>query len=395
MGRRPFERRIARYAPSGGPGCGSPASGRRGLVPLLGVVLAALSPAGALAQQSQATAPPPTTAPTTGVRVLGDVVAAEDGRPLAYATIIVEPGGNKRFADPGGGFALGPLAPGSYRLRVRQIGFAAHDTTLDITAVAPRRRIRIALRAVALELPPVTVEGTPGRCLTPGIPDSTVDPRLAGLFAELQKNVDRYRMLIDEYPFHFTREEWRVSRNDAGYEETVGLDTVSYDVQKMEDRPYKPGTVVIWEAGPHGDQEQYMPLPTFGYLGDSLFKHTHCFAYVGLDTTVGPEPTIRVDFEPAASIHTPDLEGSVYLDEDSYIVRRAVFRLTEPGRVVPPISELSVTTTFREIVPLVPVFDEVRYRRPLYKDGTAAFMEVDRLLAYQFEHGGPGARPVR
>lgn len=334
--------------------------------------------------------------PGQGATITGDVVAAVDGRPLPYATIILDPGNRQRFADAGGSFVVGQLAPGSYHLRVRQIGFAARDTNIVIVGVAPTKRLRIVMRVVALRLPAVLVQGQrSNKCLNPGIPDSSSDPALAALFAELQKNVDRYRLLIEEYPFLFAREEWRVNRNDAGYEETVGLDTVWYDVQQMEDRPYKPGSVVIWKTTDAGTRQQYMPLPTFGYLGDSLFTATHCFEYMGEDTTGGATPTIRVDFQPAAAIHTPDLEGSVYLDEDRYIVRRAVFRLTEPDRVVPPISELSVTTTFREVLPLVPLFDEVRYRRPIYKTGTAAVMEVDRLLSLKFQHGAPGDRSGR
>jgi hypothetical protein len=353
------------------------------------------------ANAQQATQPPPERAapmsqsalgPTDGGTIVGDVVAAGDGRPLAYATVLVEPGGRKRFADAGGAFAVGPLAPGPYSVRIRQIGFAASDTTVTVGAGAYTRRLRIVLKAVAIKLPEVTVLGNqPTKCLTPGVPDSSINPRLAELFAELQKNVDRYRLLVDAYPFEFSREEWRVLRNDAGYEETLALDTVRYEVRDMESRPYKPGTVVVWEIGPHGRTQQYMPLPTFRYLGDSAFQRAHCFQYVGEDTAEG-DPVIRVDFQPAASIRTPDLEGSVYLDEDRYIVRRAEFRVTEPNRIVPPISELTVTTTFREIVPLVPLFDEVRYRRPIYKTGDAAVMEVDRLLLFKFEHGAPGSR---
>ena len=324
--------------------------------------------------------------------IAGDVVAVGDGRPLAYATIIVEPGMHQRFADAGGSFSVGPLPAGTYYLRVRQIGFAAHDTIVAVSDKSPTAPIRIALRVVALRLPPVTIVGAwPTACVSPGIPDSTVNPSLAGVFAELQKNVDRYRLLIDEYPFAFSREEWGVRRNGAGYEQTYKLDTVRYEVQEMESRQYTPGKVVVWDLGSNGGaRHQYVPLPTFRYLGDSVFKSTHCFDYMGVDTAGGTEE-IRVDFRPAAAIHTPDLEGSVYLDADRYIVRRAEFRITEPDRIVPPISELSVTTTFREIVPLVPLFDEVRYRQPTYKTGQAATMEVDRLLAFKFEHGAPGA----
>jgi hypothetical protein len=323
--------------------------------------------------------------------ISGDVTVAHEGRPLSYATIIIEPGGHRRFADAGGAFYVGDLAPGPYHVRIRQIGFAPADTTVTVDAAHPIQRLRMTLRVIALRLPEVTIEGQPvTACTAPGIPDSTTNPLLAGLFAEVQKNVDRYRLLIDEYPFEFTREEWRVVRNDAGYEQTVKLDTVPYEVQQMESRPYTPGKVVVWTTGSNDDdREQLVPLPTFRYLGDSAFQRAHCFDYVGVDTT-GGIPAIRVDFRPVASIHTPDLEGSVYLDATSYVVRRAVFRLTEPNRVIPPISELSVTTTFRQIVPLVPLFDEVRYNQPAYKTGAAGTLEVDRLLRFRFEHGAPG-----
>jgi hypothetical protein len=323
--------------------------------------------------------------------ISGDVVT-RNGQPLPYASIIVDPGGRARFADAGGSFTIRQLALGTYHVRARQIGYAPADTTVVLSTATPTAHLRFRLNIVALLLPADTIVATrTDRCIAPGIPDSTVNPVLAQVFAEIEKNVGQYRVLIEEYPFDFTREEWRVVRNGAGYEQTIQLDTLRYQVQKMESRPYQAGHVVVWDVGPRGDSRQYMPLPTFGYLGDSTFQRAHCFQYMGVDTS-GGTPSIRVDFRPSASIRTPDLEGSVFLDGFRYVVRRAVFRLTEPGRVVPPISQLSVTTTFREIVPLVPIFDEVRYIQPTYKSGLEATMEVDRLLRVEFAHGAPGER---
>ncbi len=361
---------------------------------------AALAAVGAGGLGAQGTATPGTTqqaAPdrTPGHGLLaGDIVAADDGRPLAYAAVLVEPGHRGQFADAGGAFYFPQLQPGPYRLRVRQIGFAPVDTIVAVDGSGPGERLRIALRPVPFRLPRVVVLGQrPTECVATGVPDSTVDPALAQLFGEIEKNVERYRLLINEYPFDFAREEWRVVRNDAGYEETVRLDTVRYQSRAMQGRPYKPGAVVTWQIGARGDAEQLMYLPSFRDLGDSTFQRAHCFEYVGVDTAAGV-PTIRIDFRPAVRLRQPDVEGSVYLDESRYIVRRAEFRLTRPNRTDPPVIAFSVTTTFREIVPLVPLFDEVRYVKPTFRTGQAATIEIDRLLSYRFEHGAPGARPA-
>jgi hypothetical protein len=324
--------------------------------------------------------------------VVGDVVA-DNGEPVAYATVSIEPGKHSRFADAGGSFAIGHLTARLYRLKVRQIGFAAVDTLiqLGIPGEVGAKRVRVTLKRIAVKLPSVSILAQ-RECLVTGIPDSSVSPNLAGLFDELLKNIDRYRLLVDEYPFAYTREEWRVNRNDGGYEETVSLDTIAYDVRATNYRRYRPGAIVYMDLR-RGDLKQIMYLPNFGDLGDPVFQQWHCFEYVGEDTTQSPgTPMIRVDFRPAASIKTPDVEGSVYLDEMRYIVRRAEFRLTRANRAAPPVVGVRAATTFREIVPLVPLFDETHYFVPAYPGSNSGVIEIDRLLAYKFYLGSPGSR---
>ena len=76
-----------------------------------------------------------------------------------------------------------------------------------------------------------------------------------------------------------------------------------------------------------------------------------------------------------------------------------MFRLTKPSAAVPPILGLTVTTTFAEIVPLVPVVGAIRSEQPLppvrlpssiqrvFPDA----IEEDRLLDHTFDGGGLGA----
>jgi hypothetical protein len=74
---------------------------------------------------------------------------------------------------------------------------------------------------------------------------------------------------------------------------------------------------------------------------------------------------VRIDFRPAHAITSPDVEGSIYLDANRLIVRRAVFTMTHPKSADPPLMGLTVETTFRELVPLVPMIDSVHSEQPL------------------------------
>jgi hypothetical protein len=279
--------------------------------------------------------------------ISGVLVSAVDSAPVPFGTVTVVESGQGRFTDAEGQFFLGGLAPGIYHIRARQIGFSPVDTTVTV-ADAPVR-IVLRLRRLAVKLAAVRVTaGRADECVATGIPDSAANPRLAGVFSQLADNVDRYRILVDEYPFRYRREERRVIRVEGRGEATLSFDTAAYD--SRERRQYRIGDVLYDQVGPDGVRHQYMYIPTFRDLADTAFQAAHCFSFAGQD-----HGTIRIDFQPATRIDAPDVEGSLYLDADRYIIRRAVFRLTKPGAVDPPIRGLAATTTFAEIVPLVPV----------------------------------------
>jgi hypothetical protein len=66
---------------------------------------------------------------------------------------------------------------------------------------------------------------------------------------------------------------------------------------------------------------------------------------------------IRVDFEPYEGLDTPDIEGSAFLDPESYQLRRIVISLTQPDKVASQMTALTVTSTFRELVAAIVVLD--------------------------------------
>jgi hypothetical protein len=332
----------------------------------------------------------------------GRLLNADDDQPVAYGSVVLLGVARATFADVEGRFRFAHLAPGAYRVRGRQVGYSPKDTSITVAPGAAAAEVTLRLVPVALRLPQVVVAGSKG-CVSPGPPDSTTDPALAGVFAQLRENVDRFRILLDEYPFHYTRKDSLLVKRNIGSDSVVSVDTSRYESRAL--RPYRVGHVVYTDADVRGRRAQYMFLPTFRDLADSTFLATHCWSYGGVQAPVSKRggPLLSIDFRPAEVIREPDVAGSIYLDSASLMVRRAVFKLTNAGSAQPPLAGLTVTTTYREIVPLVPLIDSVVTRQELAATsevvpGTGGFRMVDRgaliedshLMYYGFEKDAPG-----
>jgi hypothetical protein len=309
----------------------------------------------------------------------GVLTGRDDGQPVPYGTVLVVETGEERFADASGAFRLSGIVPGTYTVRARQIGYAPRDTIIEIAAAPAVTSVSITLARLPILLNTVRVQGhRPDKCVSAGIPDSVADPALAGLFAQLEENVDRYRLLMQQYPFQFSREEQRYTRYDANRtprDVRESVDTTTLDSGTR--RPYRIGNILYHDTDARGIRRLYMYVPTFGELGDSAFLAAHCFRYGGTVSAAGSAGVdlLRLDFVPLASIKQPDVSGSVYLDAQRLIVRRAVFGLTNPDAVHPSVIAFKVTTVFRELVPLVPLMVSIETEQPL--DG----------------HAGPGFSP--
>jgi hypothetical protein len=135
-----------------------------------------------------------------------------------------------------------------------------------------------------------------------------------------------------------------------------------------------------------------MRLPTLTDLADVRFLTAHCFKYSGV-TNEDSIAVHQIDFQPITDITAPDVEGSIFIDSATYLIRRAEFRLTRGGSVKPAILGMKVTTTYREVLPNVALFDEIRSVQPLAASRSAAnpteFRETQQLLSFRFLYGGP------
>ena len=155
-------------------------------------------------------------AESSGV-LAGRIIDARDGRPVPYATVLLLGTDVAEFADSNGAFRLNDLVPGSYTLRARQIGYFPKDTALTIAPGTAATTVALRLTQFPALMPLVKVRGRrPRGCVATGIPDSTVNPSLAAVFSQVRENVDRFRLLLERYPFRYHREEQNAGSLRAG-----------------------------------------------------------------------------------------------------------------------------------------------------------------------------------
>jgi hypothetical protein len=326
---------------------------------------------------------------TTAVTaVLRGVVADTAGTPVPYALVRILPAGTERFTDARGAFALTGLAPGTYRVRVRQVGYEPFESTVSLRAEGAA--LRVALRPLEIRLDELTVT-VAGPCTAPGPPDPATAPALAAIFAQLTENARRFAVLADSYPFQYFMERTLNDHTEGGAVLPVATDTIEY--QRSARVRYRPGEVIGWGTSPRGDRARVLQLPSLPDLADSAFHANHCFAFGGM-VDVGGRRLVRMSFRAAEALRAPDIDGDADLDPDSYELRTLTTRLTHPGRAMPGIASASATIQMRELFPSIVVPGsvqgvveptiEVRSVRRVIR-----YVEVQRLLRVHFSGAFP------
>jgi len=320
---------------------------------------------------------------------ISGTVIGSNGSPLPFSTASLRETGAERFSNERGEFVLGSLAPGPYHLRVKQLGFAAFDTLVVLRQDNAPVKLRVMLSPIAFRLATMTIRSTRA-CVAPD-ENVLVSSDFQTILNELRKNAERERLLVTSYPF-----EYRIAKSFDAADPKVaprwpGIDTVLY---RADQRPrYLPGALIRMDATIPPPENRIMVIPVLEDLGDPAFLRSHCFIYGGATNRAGVL-THRIDFKPAAALRAPDVEGSVFLDGESFVVRRAVFRLTRAWQLSPPVRNLEVTTTYKEVFPGVTVIEEVRSMQIVTGDPfsgrTVRLTERQRLVDYHFLAGQPG-----
>lgn len=331
-----------------------------GLIPLLPAALTAQSPA----------------------LITGTVVGSIAREPLPYSTVSLEGITERRLTSPEGRFSFKVDSAGQYHLRIRQLGFAPLDTVIRFDGTI--LRLTLVLRPVAFKLTDVRTVGK-----TPCSRHVDRDAFASGILEEVKKNAERELVLRNQYPFRFSLAVARDTRREGDNRRPTYRDTV-FLTSATNDR-YEVGKIVRRrESGNRAERE--MRIPQLTDLADSVFLQEHCFSYGGTER-LRDGFVFRLDFTPGRRVRTPDVEGSIYLDTLSYTVKEAVFRMTSPELLYPPILGLEVRTTYKEIVPGLALFDLISSRQPLSTmrplDSRQLAFEQQKLIRIQFVREAP------
>ena len=314
----------------------------------------------------------------------GTVVTAETGYPLGFSIVTLHPNIGRQFTDAAGAFALSGTPAGTYLLSVRQIGYAPLDTQVVITGDSATI-VHIALRRLAIELPPVTIAAQ--QCTRPGRPDSS-DAALLAVFDQLQENARRFELLADSYPFHYELELALREVNQRG-------DTSRPEVRRLrfssdDYHPYAVGRVVEPAWGPWGSPDNTLVIHSADLqdLGNADFIANHCFRLVGRDT-IGGETLVRIDFEPSARIGSADMAGAAYLDSVTYELRYTETSLTRPERsALVSVRSMNFRTRFRNIARGVPLQDSLTVVTT-YRYGRPKKIDTQRTVEIRFSRQAP------
>ncbi len=376
------------------PGGGAAAGRGVGIVRRLPALAFALAALAASAVPARAQQPPARPGAGAGAGTVRGVVRGLGGEPIPYAVVALLPGYEQRFTDESGVFNFARVVPGTYRLLARQVGYKPRDSTIVVAAGATVNA-SLVLEHLTVQLEEIKVVAARG-CTAPGPPDSVAAPDLAHVFDQLDLNAERYRLLAGSYPFHFRMERTFENYDDADRVVSREVDTLRYLSSALPS--YHAGEVVAWGRGRGNERSPVLNLPTLADFADSGFQTGHCFAYAGIVDDSGTA-AVRFEFRPDETIRYPDIEGWVDLDPTTYQVRKAMVRLTRPGRALEGLASASSVITFAELYPNIVVQSRVESENlPAIQPGVrlkvVRYLQKQRLLEVQFEHPLPGKPPA-
>ncbi|MEP6765846.1 MAG: carboxypeptidase regulatory-like domain-containing protein [Gemmatimonadaceae bacterium] len=298
--------------------------------------------------------------------VRGTVTGKENGLLLQYAFVSIPSLGIELFANEQGRFTFPKLRPGSYRLRVRQLGYSPLEVDI-VVASSGVQELSLELSRLATKLKPmqVTAEWV---CAKPGRPAIGDGTNILEVFEQLEQNAARLKLLAQEYPFVLTIERQLRMRRESGVDSVESTDT---KYMPSSDRiPYRVGSVVRMNRM---SRQGTMRIPTLIDFADKEFQKNHCFRLRGIEEVDGA-PYVRVDFKAAARIRDPDVDGTVYLETGNFRLSRAVITLTRIPRELDGLLGVEATTSFTDLAPGLPVIASIHAENRLQSSRKSLFV---------------------
>ncbi|HTR79038.1 MAG TPA: carboxypeptidase regulatory-like domain-containing protein [Gemmatimonadaceae bacterium] len=320
------------------------------------------------------------TSTSVGGTISGTVGVQDANIPLPYASVGIPARSLEQFADARGHFAFEGVQPGRVTLRIRRIGFTPVDTIIDVVA-GVAATVHVALVRVSVRLDTVRVASHPP-CTQPGGPRPGSDAAFVSVFEQLLQNGEQALLLVREYPFRTVFARHTTVEKRDGSVQDLTTDTVAH-LTTGKPWEYSPGKIVVATA---------VAVPGLTDFVNPTFINEHCFWYGGQEAIDG-HAMLRIDFGASTAIRDPDIEGAMFLDPQTLVIRRTVVRLTKTPRSLPMIGDYTVTSVFGEVLPGVPIASQVlgvtRFVSGTNPLAAISETEFQTLLSVSFLKGKP------
>ena len=302
---------------------------------------------------------------------------------LAFSTVEVS-GGLAKFTNDAGSVSLRLPSTGTYRLKLRHLGYSPVDTTITLEPGEVRRSLTVVLQPAAIRVSTISVKA---RTTCKVLSDSQTE--LGRLVGELRKNAEREVLLRRAYPFMYTLARVYETTDNHFHGVNRHRDVVRYS--SLATDKYVAGQLVRGAKRPRGGSTRELRIPTLIDIAEDEFLKSHCFSYAGESTLDGRE-VYRIDFEPIPGLNGADVRGSAFIDKASYLIRRTSFGLTNGHLLRPSVIGVEVTTSYREIVPGFALVDHIRAVQtvPRTWGGKDTRVDEQRLVAIDFLRELPG-----
>ena len=263
------------------------------------------------------------------------------------------------------------------RLRIRHVGFTPVDTQLVPSARTTRRAFGSSLPAFPRRWP--RSESCPRAVSAAGRADGGGGDALPQVFEQLQLNAEQFRLVEHAVPVQLRRRTAvQPSRREAKDWETNPRPRPRSPTRwKSSRKPTrstsrvtrggtadKPGDIIVTSGVSALGVRYAVMIPMLAVFADGKFVKHHCFHDAG-EATVDGQTFRRVDFKAAEDIRDPDIDGTMYLDPATYVIRRSVISLSKKSRYTSSYDSVVVETTFDELVSGVPVITWTRGRNAL------------------------------
>ncbi|MCY3701055.1 MAG: carboxypeptidase-like regulatory domain-containing protein [Gemmatimonadetes bacterium] len=262
-------------------------------------------------------------APAAAQRISGTVRETDGGRPIAGGFISLLDGEGDAvqadFTAADGIFSFTAPGPGRYRIRVERIGYVNWVTEPYEVAAGQPLTITVEVPPDPVRLGELRVEVT-GSCLD----DPSEGAALATVWEEARKALETAVWAEGRGELTFTLREYRRTLDPR---HLTTLETESRTRPHVRLPPFRslPARQLTTSGYARLDADSavfYAPDATV--LLSSEFRDTQCF---GLERDeVDGEPLLGITFRPRRRRDVIDIEGTLWLDEESAELRRVQIR---------------------------------------------------------------------